>query len=39
MRYNITLPHMMRYTESVAASIIYKIKYVICNETDHDTEK
>ena len=28
---------MMFYTESVA-SIIYNVKNVICNETDHDSK-
>ena len=32
------LTHMMFYKEYVA-SIIYKIKNVICNETDHDTSQ
>ena len=31
-------PYDVLYTESVA-SIIYQIKNVICNETDHDTKK
>ena len=35
--YNITLPHMMFNTESVA-SIIYNMNNVICNETDHDSK-